>query len=273
MRNILSVDLEDWFHVHNLRDAIPPATWSRCESRVVANTQRLLGLFRKRGVHATFFVLGWVAERFPELVHAIEDGAHEVASHGYGHLLVSQMTPAEFEADLTMGIGVLRSLASQPVRGFRAPSFSITRPCEWAYDVLARQGVEYCSSVFPIGFHPDYGIRDAPLVPYRTPSGVLEIPMSCAEFFGMRIPCSGGGYFRLLPYAATRALMRSCNSAGRPVVFYVHPWEIDPDQPRVPLPAARAFRHYNNLHKTYGRLERLLGDFEFGTLSSVVVIQ
>ena len=273
MRNILSVDLEDWFHVYNLRDAIPAATWSRCESRVVGNTQRLLELFRRRGVHATFFVLGWVAERFPDLVHALEAGGHEVASHGYGHRLVTQMTPIEFEADLKESVSILRSLASQPVRGFRAPSFSITRRCEWAYDVLARQGIVYCSSVFPIGFHPDYGIRDAPLVPYRTASGVLEIPMGCAEFLGKRIPCSGGGYFRLLPYMATRALIRSCNSAGRSVVFYLHPWEIDPDQPRVSLPASKAFRHYNNLHKTYGRLERLLGDFEFGTLSSVVSTQ
>lgn len=270
MLNAMSIDVEDWFHVYNMSGVIPQSEWDACESRVERNTRGLLDLFAKHEVRATFFTLGWVAERFPDLVREIDSAGHEVASHSYAHRLITHMTPAEFEADLARSLDVLRPLTTSPVLGFRAPSFSVTKATLWATDTMARLGLTYDSSVFPIGFHPDYGIGDAPLGAYAHPSGLAELPMSVANVMGRRVPCSGGGYFRLLPYAATRALIRRCNAEARPVVFYLHPWEIDPGQPRVKLPASKAFRHYNNLHRTLPRLDRLLGDFEFTTVRDVL---
>jgi polysaccharide deacetylase family protein (PEP-CTERM system associated) len=270
MLNAMSIDVEDWFHVYNMSGVIPQSSWDSCESRVENNTRRLLDLFAKHRVKATFFTLGWVAERFPGLVREIDSAGHEVASHSYAHRLITHMTQEEFERDLARSLDILRPLSTSPVVGFRAPSFSVTRATLWATDTMARLGLTYDSSVFPIGFHPDYGIGDAPLSAYAHPSGIAELPMSVANVMGRRIPCSGGGYFRLLPYAATRALIRRCNAEARPVVFYLHPWEIDPGQPRVKLPASKAFRHYNNLDRTLGRLDRLLGDFEFGTVREVL---
>ena len=270
MLNAMSIDVEDWFHVYNMSGVIPQSEWESCESRVERNTTALLELFGKRGVRATFFTLGWVAERFPHLVRAMDAAGHEVATHSHMHRLITHMTPDEFEADLARSLEVLRPLSSRPIRGFRAPSFSVTKKTLWATDTMVRLGLEYDSSVFPIGFHPDYGIGDAPLGAYSHPSGLTELPMSVANVMGRRVPCSGGGYFRLLPYAATRSLIRRCNVEGRPVVFYLHPWEIDPGQPRVKLPASKAFRHYNNLGRTLSRLDRLLKDFEFGTVTEVL---
>jgi polysaccharide deacetylase family protein (PEP-CTERM system associated) len=176
------------------------------------------------------------------------------------------MTPEEFDAELDNSLAILRSASGQPVTGFRAPSFSVTRKTLWSYEIMARHGIKYDSSVFPIGFHPDYGIGDAPLGPYRPTTGIVELPMSCAEVLGRRVPCSGGGYFRILPYTVTRHLMHRCNAEGRPVVFYVHPWEFDPGQPRVHLTRFKEFRHYTNLHRTSTRFERLLDDFAFGSI-------
>jgi polysaccharide deacetylase family protein (PEP-CTERM system associated) len=264
VRNVMSVDVEDWFCVHNLSRHIRYADWDKCESRVERGTGTLLELFDKHGVEATFFVLGWVAERFPDLVREIERRGHEVGTHGYSHQLLTSMRPEDFRADLQRSLAVLRGLVSQEVRGFRAPSFSLTRSTLWAVDILRECGIRYDSSVFPVGFHPDYGIPDAELRPHRLAEGLTELPMGVAELLGRRIPCSGGGYFRLYPYALTRTLMRSCNRQGRPVMFYLHPWEADPGQPRVNgLPWTNRFRHYNNLHKTVERLERLLADFQF----------
>ena len=260
----MSVDVEDWFSVHNLSRIIPYDAWDRCESRVERNTLRLLDTFARHGVEATFFVLGWVADRFPDLVREIERRGHEVASHGYAHRLLTAMRPEEFRADLDRSLSVLARAASQEVRGFRAPSFSLTGKTLWAVDIMLESGIGYDSSVFPVGFHPDYGIAEAELVPHRLPGGLTELPMGVATVFGRRVPCSGGGYFRLYPYALTRALMRRCNREGRSVMFYLHPWEVDPEQPRVRgLPWSKRFRHYNNLERTEDRLERLLGDFSF----------
>ncbi len=262
--NVMSVDVEDWFTVENMRCVIPRQDWERLESRVERNVARLLELFSNHRMEATFFVLGWIAERHPDVVREIARRGHEVASHGYSHNMLTRMTPEEFEADLTLSLETLARAGASTVLGFRAPTFSVTRKTMWATDVLKTRGLCYDSSVFPIGFHPDYGIGDAPLGPHQLPNGIWELPMSCAEVAGRRIPCSGGGYFRLFPYTVMRALMRRTNAQGRPVVFYVHPWEIDPDQPRVnALPRLKRFRHYNNLERTYARLERLLGDFRF----------
>jgi polysaccharide deacetylase family protein (PEP-CTERM system associated) len=264
MKNVMSVDVEDWFSVYNLSRLIPYADWDNCESRVERNTTRLLNLFARHQVEATFFVLGWVADRFPDLVKEIDRRGHEVATHGYSHRLLTFMQPEEFRVDLQRSLEVLAKATSQEVRGFRAPSFSVTRKTLWAFDILKECGIRYDSSVFPVDFHPEYGIADANLKPHQLAEGLTELPMGVAEVFGRRIPCSGGGYFRLYPYAVTRWLMRRCNDQGRPVMFYLHPWEADPEQPRVEgLPWSKRFRHYTNLDKTEERLERLLGDFSF----------
>jgi polysaccharide deacetylase family protein (PEP-CTERM system associated) len=271
MKNMMSVDVEDWFCVYNLSRLIPYATWDTCESRVERATLRLLDLFAAHRAEATFFVLGWVAERFPDLVKEIERRGHEVASHGYSHRLLTFMRPDEFRADLGRSLEILAATASQPVRGFRAPSFSVTRETLWAADILRESGLGYDSSVFPVGLHPDYGIPDAGLTPYQLTEGVTELPMGVAEVMGRRIPCCGGGYFRLYPYRMTRWLMRRCNAEGRPVMFYLHPWEIDPGQPRVSgLPWSKRFRHYNNLERAEARLERLLSDFSFISARSLL---
>lgn len=262
--NVMSVDVEDWFSVENMRGIIPRQDWERLESRVERNVARLLDLFSSRHIEATFFVLGWIAERHPDMVREIARRGHEVASHGYSHDMITRMTPEEFEADLRRSLDVLARAGSTSVLGFRAPTFSVTRKTMWAVDILKACGLRYDSSVFPIGFHPDYGIADAPLEPHQLPNGLWELPMSCAEIFGKRVPCSGGGYFRLFPYPVMRALMRRCNASRRPVVFYLHPWEIDPEQPRVgAMPLLKRFRHYNNIERTFERLERLLADFSF----------
>jgi polysaccharide deacetylase family protein (PEP-CTERM system associated) len=271
MKNVMSVDLEDWFCVYNLSGLIPYADWDRCESRVEGSTMRLLNLFQKHRTEATFFVLGWVADRFPDLVKEIERQGHELATHGYSHRLLTLMQPDEFRGDLQRSLEVLSKASSQEVRGFRAPSFSLTRQTLWAADILRECGIQYDSSVFPVGFHPDYGIADASLSPYRLANGLTELPMSVAEVLGQRIPCSGGGYFRLYPYAVSRRLMRRCNRQGRSVIFYLHPWEIDPEQPRVKgLSWSKRFRHYENLDRTAERLERLLGEFSFTSARKLI---
>lgn len=267
MKNALSIDLEDWFCAYNLR--IPLSQWDTCELRVVPNTHRLLDLLERRKVQATFFVLGWIAERVPELVQEIEGHGHEIATHGYSHRLLTEMTPAEFEADLCRALEATRACVQQPILGFRAPSFSITNRTLWAFDILARNGVQYDSSIFPISYHPDYGIPNAPLGIQKM-DGLTEVPLSVAKVLGRNIPCSGGGYFRVFPYAVTRFLMRKCNTEARPVVFYVHPWEVDPGQPRMRLSRSKAFRHYMNLDKTLERLDHLLEDFEFASIQAIL---
>jgi polysaccharide deacetylase family protein (PEP-CTERM system associated) len=274
MMNVMSVDVEDWFCVYNLSRLIPYSDWDNCESRVERNTARLLEIFRRHEVEATFFVLGWVADRFPDLVREIERQGHEVATHGYSHRLLTFMEPEEFRADLQQSLDVLAKATSQEVRGFRAPSFSVTRKTLWAADIMKESGIRYDSSVFPVRFHPEYGIPDSELGPYQLTEGVTELPMSVAEVFGRKIPCSGGGYFRLYPYPLTRRLMRMCNEQGRPVIFYLHPWEADPGQPRVQgMPWGKHFRHYNNLEKTEERLERLLDDFSFTSARKLMAQQ
>jgi polysaccharide deacetylase family protein (PEP-CTERM system associated) len=264
--NVFSIDLEEWFCVQNLNGMIPREVWDTCESRVEGSTIRLLDLLDRHKTQATFFVLGWVAERHRDLVREVSRRGHEIATHGYFHQPLTAMTPEQFRGDLDRSLEVLAGCVAAPVLGFRAPSFSVTRKTWWALDILKSRGLRYDSSIFPVGFHPDYGIPDARLDAHSVLDGFLEIPMTCAEMFGRKVPCSGGGYFRLFPYAVTRRLMQRCNGQGRPVMFYLHPWEIDPDQPRVAkLPAMKRFRHYTNLGRSMDRLERLLEDFRFTT--------
>ncbi|NOY22049.1 MAG: DUF3473 domain-containing protein [Acidobacteria bacterium] len=267
MINAISIDLEDWFCAHNLN--IKTEDWDKQELRITNNTERILEILKEAHTKATFFVLGWMAERLPELVRQIEQDGHEIATHGYSHSLLTEISPEQFEADLEKALHVTRMCVSQPIIGFRAPSFTVTRKTLWALDILKKHGIKYDSSIFPVGFHPDYGIPDAPLSIHKQ-DAIIEVPLSCAEILGRKIPCSGGGYFRIFPYFLTKKLMRQCNRKGRPVIFYFHPWEIDPGQPRKKLPYLKAFRHYFNLSRTENRLKKLLLDFEFAPIKEVV---
>ena len=275
MKNALSIDLEDWFCVHNLAGVIKRDDWDKCEFRVRRNTTRILDLLDEQNVKATFFVLGWVAERAPDLIQEVERRGHEIGVHGYNHLLLTEITPEEFDADLARALEALdkAGVKSTPI-GFRAPSFSMVNTTkDWALPTLEKYGFRYDSSVFPVGFHPDYGIADAPLVPYKITDQLYEFPMSVLEMAGRRFPFSGGGYFRLFPYSYTRFCMRKVNKQGRAAVFYLHPWEIDPGQPRIKnLSASQKFRHYRNLDQTERRLRRLVNDFEFTTVREVLQI-
>ncbi len=270
--NVMTVDVEDYFHVAAFADRIPRHEWERWPCRVEANVDRILGLFDAHAVKATFFTLGWVAERYPGVARRIADNGHELASHGYGHQRASEMSPAAFRQDVTRAKGLLEDIAGVEVRGYRAPSFSIGHANLWAIDELAQAGYRYSSSIYPIA-HDHYGMPDAPRFPYR-PSRcpqLLEVPPTTVKLAGRNLPAGGGGYFRLLPYAWSRWLLRQVNQTeGRPCMFYFHPWEIDPDQPRVVGASARSrFRHYVNLHRMEGKLRRLLGDFRWGRADEV----
>lgn len=271
--NGLSVDVEDYFQVSAFDAVVSRADWLRLESRVVANTERLLQLFTDANVRGTFFFLGWVAERFPALVTDVVNAGHEIASHGFGHQLVYTLTPDAFRDDVRRAKRLLEDVSGQRVRGYRAPSFSITRRNLWALDVLLDEGYEYDTSIFPV-HHDRYGIPDAPrhshLIP-RANGTLIEMPGSTMRLGPVNVPVAGGGYFRLLPYAWTEFGINRVNTVeAKPVVFYLHPWEVDPDQPRFRVPALTRIRHYTGLRSTESRLRRLLQRFRFDTVASVL---
>jgi polysaccharide deacetylase family protein (PEP-CTERM system associated) len=270
MRNLLSIDLEDWFCVSNFDDLLGREVWDACELRVVHSTRRLLELLDRRGVQATFFVLGWVAERAPELIREVAAAGHEIACHGYHHHRLGYLDPARLDADLGKAMPLLRELSGAPIEGYRAPSFSLTKQTMWAVPVLERHGLRWDSSVFPFGGHPEYGIADAPLEPYTIGDRLLELPMSVVEFGGRRLPCTGGGYFRLYPYILSRWFLNAINRSNKPFVFYLHPWEVDPGQPQVDVTGFSKFRHYNNLDRCFSRLEKLLTHFRFDSMKVVL---
>jgi polysaccharide deacetylase family protein (PEP-CTERM system associated) len=273
--NAFSVDVEDYFQVAALAPAVPVESWPTRELRVEANTEVILKLCAEKGIRGTFFILGWVAEKAPHLVKRIAAAGHEIACHGYSHQLIYRQTQEVFRQETFRAKRFLEDTIGKAVTGYRAASFSITRDSLWALDTLIDAGFEYDSSVFPIR-HDRYGIPGASPEPGRivAPSKrtLVEFPMSAAKFFGLQVPVSGGGYFRILPYWVTRAGLRQINDqAGRPFTFYLHPWEVDPGQPRVKnLSAFSRFRHYTNLHKCESRLRRVLGDFSFGTMREVL---
>jgi polysaccharide deacetylase family protein (PEP-CTERM system associated) len=271
--NVMTIDVEDYFHVTNLAQVVPRESWGSHESRVERNTDRLLHTFADCGVTATFFVLGWVAERFPRVITRIAALGHEVASHGYGHSLVYDQTPAAFREDVRRSKTLLEQVCGQRVEGYRAPSFSITSRSLWAFDVLVEEGFRYDSSVYPIR-HDRYGIPDAPRHPFflhRRAGTLLEVPGSTVRVGMVNLPIGGGGYFRQLPYQWTRWGIGQVNQVERrPAVFYLHPWEIDPDQPRLAAGVIARLRHYRNLDRTEARLRRLLQDFRFGPMRVVV---
>jgi polysaccharide deacetylase family protein (PEP-CTERM system associated) len=270
--NALTFDVEDYYQVSAFESIVRFEDWGQYESRVERNTLRLLELLEAAGVHATFFVLGWVAERHTSLVQAIHRAGHELASHGYRHQSVCAMTPEQFREDVRRAKGVLENITGWPVIGFRAPSFTITASTLWALPILIEEGFCYDSSIFPIR-HDRYGIPQAP--PHchlrSTPSGsIWEIPPSTVQFGSLRAPIAGGGYFRLVPYRLLRSLLKSVQDEGQPLVMYFHPWEIDPSQPRLKAPWMSVFRHYTNLHKTERRLVRLLTDFRFAPIQEAI---
>ena len=271
--NAMTIDVEDYFHVSAFDGVIPRSSWATLECRVERNTDRLLQIFDRHGIKATFFVLGWVAERYPDLVRRIAAAGHEIASHGFAHRLVYDLTPAMFRDDIVRSKQVLEDACGVAVQGYRAPSYSITPRSLWALDILIEEGFTYDASIFPI-HHDRYGIPVSARHPYRLhrSSGALtEVPGSTIQWGPLNMPVAGGGYFRIFPYEWTAWGIKRINvREGRPAVFYLHPWEIDPDQPRLPSGLLTRFRHYRNLHATETRLERLIRDFQFGPLRAVL---
>jgi len=265
--NALTVDVEDFFHVQAFAGVIPRDRWDGLPRRVERNTERLLELFAAAGVHATFFTLGWVAERHQPLVRRIVAAGHELASHGHGHQRVDTLTPDAFRADIVRAKAVLEDAGGVSVAGYRAPTFSAGPRTPWAFALLAETGHRYSSSVYPVR-HDLYGEPDAPRVPYQHAGTALwELPLTTLRLGGQNLPCAGGGWFRLLPYPLFRLALRR---GSVPRVFYTHPWEIDPGQPRVAGAGRRAaFRHYTNLARTHGRLEQLLRDFAWDRMDRV----
>jgi polysaccharide deacetylase family protein (PEP-CTERM system associated) len=268
--NALTIDVEDYFQVSAFAPYIKRDEWDSRVCRVERNVDRILAMLDQHQVHATFFTLGWIAERYPQLVQRIVAGGHELASHGYGHERASDLTPAAFTADITRAKQLLEDLAGVEVRGYRAPSFSIGIQNLWAFDSLARAGYRYSSSIYPIQ-HDHYGMPDSPRFAYCVGAGLLEVPVTTVRLMKRNLPSSGGGYFRLLPYPVSRWLMRRVNSVDRePAIFYFHPWEIDPEQPRVAgVDAKSRFRHYVNIGRTENRLHRLMQDFRWARMDQI----
>lgn len=269
--NAMTVDVEDYFQVSAFERHIRREDWNHLECRIERNTDRILELFDARDVRATFFMLGWVAERYPALVRRIMERGHEIASHGYQHVRVTQQQPAEFRADVVRTKKLLEDISGAAVRGYRAASYSIGSKNLWALDVLQDAGYDYSSSIYPIR-HDLYGMPEAPRFAFHHNGGsLLEIPVTTVMLFGQKFPCGGGGYFRFFPYGFSRWAIRQVNAHdGKACVFYFHPWEIDPGQPRQKnLSLKTRFRHYVNLERMESRLVRLLHDFRWGRLDQV----
>jgi len=264
--NALTIDVEDYFQVSAFAPHIPRSEWPTRECRVERNVDRILAMLDQHGTKATFFTLGWIAERYPELIRRIVAEGHELASHGYGHERASEQTAAAFFADINLAKLLLEDLAGHQVKGYRAPSFSIGQHNLWAFDCLERAGYLYSSSIYPIR-HDHYGMPDAPRHAHAV-GGLLEVPATTLRFLNRNWPASGGGYFRLMPYSLSCWMLRRVNHFDQfPAVFYFHPWEIDADQPRIPgISAKTRFRHYVNIHRMEARLNRLLGDFQWGRM-------
>jgi polysaccharide deacetylase family protein (PEP-CTERM system associated) len=272
MCNVLTIDVEDYFQVSAFAPYIPRGEWDNQESRIEQNVERILLLLDDYGARATFFTLGWIAERYPQLVRRIVDSGHELASHGFAHHRASEQSPAAFFSDIQLAKVVLEDICSTEVRGYRAPSFSIGEANAWAFECIERAGYLYSSSIYPIQ-HDHYGSPAAPRFTHGVRERLVEMPIATTRLFGRNWPAGGGGYFRLLPYAMSRWLLRRVNHIDQqPAIFYFHPWEIDAAQPRIAgIDAKTRFRHYVNLHRTERRLRQLLFDFEWGRLDEVLL--
>jgi len=272
IRNAMTCDVEDYFQVSAFAPYIDRASWPTRECRVEANMERILALYERHGVRATFFTLGWIAERYPAMVRRIVAAGHELASHGYGHLRASDQSRAEFDNDIKSSKALLEDIGGQAVVGYRAPSFSIGHANLWALDALHEAGYKYSSSIYPIA-HDHYGMPDAPRFAFypNGPDGLLEVPITTVKMAGRNLPAGGGGYFRLLPYALSRWMMEKVNREdGEPALFYFHPWEVDPGQPRPEGLGAKArFRHYINIDRMERRLEQLARDFKWDRMDRI----
>jgi polysaccharide deacetylase family protein (PEP-CTERM system associated) len=274
IRHHFTVDVEEYFQVSAFEGVVRRADWDRFAARTPTVVPRLLDQLARHGARGTFFVLGWVARRHPDIICDIRRAGHEIASHGWDHARVRTGGVTEFRDSVRRSKRELEDITGEAVQGFRAPSFSITPGREWALDVLIEEGYRYDSSLFPIR-RPGYGYPDAAPDPHwlQRPAGrVAEIPPTTLHCCGVRIPAAGGAYFRMLPYALTRAAFRSCERRGLPGTFYIHPWEIDPAQPRLNVPWHTRIRHYTGLAGTAGRLDRLLADFQFGPIADTVAV-
>lgn len=270
LANALSIDVEEHYHAHAMEHALPRETWEDIPSRVVPSTQRILRLLSTHDVKATFFILGWVADRAPQLVQEIAELGHEIATHGYAHQLIYRQTPEEFADDLARSIDAITRACGIRPKGYRAPSFSITKQSLWALEILEQQGLTYDSSIFPLSMHDRYGIGEAQRFANQVRPGLWEFPVSTVRLGKQNLPVAGGGYFRLYPTWLTRRAIRHLNGQGQPAVVYLHPWEFDPDQPRAAgLSRATRFRHYVNLRKTESRLATLIREFKFQPMDQV----
>jgi len=274
VKNAFTVDVEDYFQVSAFNNTISPSDWNSQESRIEYSMERVLTLLAETEVKATFFVLGWVAARYPDLIKRIAVGGHEIASHGYSHQLVYSQSRETFKQETLRSKKLLEDIVQKPVNGYRAASYSITNQSEWALDELIDAGFKYDSSIFPV-HHDRYGWPGAPTQVHRLTrekGSLIEFPLSTVSLMGYRLPVAGGGYFRLYHYLLSRMLLRlSLRQTNQPFIFYLHPWEIDPDQPRINAKLLSRFRHYNNLSKCESRLKNLLRDFEFTTVNNVLI--
>jgi polysaccharide deacetylase family protein (PEP-CTERM system associated) len=269
MHNLLTIDVEDWFHTSALDPYLGPDQWESLESRVVPNVYRLLEILEAYQTRATFFILGWIAERYPALVREIDSLGHEICSHGYRHRLIYNLTPAQFKDYLERSKMILEDLVGKPVRGYRATSFSIVKKTLWALDLIQEVGFSYDSSIFPISHHDLYGLSGYPRFPFKLANGLLEIPPSTVNIMGKNLPLGGGGYFRLYPFWLTKMGIRRINQEGHPAMVYLHPWELDPHCPRINHADKRTrFRQYINLARTAKRLHQLLSEFSWGPVAN-----
>ena len=276
IKNAMTCDVEDYFQVSAFAPYIDRDSWPSRECRVEANMERILAIYERHGVKATFFTLGWIAERYPGMVRRIVSAGHELASHGYGHLRASDQSRAQFDNDIRSSKALLEDIGGQAVLGYRAPSFSIGHANLWALEALQEAGYRYSSSIYPIA-HDHYGMPDAPRFAFypHGPDGLLEVPVTTVNMLGRNLPAGGGGYFRLLPYALSRWMMQKVNRDDRqPALFYFHPWELDPGQPRPQgLDAKSRFRHYVNIERMEGRLEQLARDFAWDRMDRIFLDQ
>jgi polysaccharide deacetylase family protein (PEP-CTERM system associated) len=266
--HVFTVDVEDYFQVYAFEDLVDRASWDSFPSRVIRNTTVILDLLDRYNTKGTFFTLGWIADRHPGIVRRIADAGHEIASHGWWHRKVTSLTPAQFREDVYSSKAILEQVSGQRVLGYRAPSFSITPGLEWAFDILLETGYRYDSSLFPIR-RMNYGYPETPPIPHvihRDSGDLVEFPLTTTRFANMHVPAAGGGYLRHFPFAITRRAFREFDDENVPAVFYIHPWEIDVEQPRLEAPMLTRVRHYRNLRKTLPRMERLLSEFRFTSI-------
>ena len=274
MLNALTIDLEDWFHICNIKSGYTIKDWDNLESRVEKNTKKILEILKKNGAKATFFILGWIAERYPHIIKTIVEEGHEIASHGYAHNLVYNKSPEEFRKDLRKSLHIISKITNEKINGYRAPGFSITEKTKWVFEILASEGFKYDASIFP-AIRDHGGIPGAPIYPYiiKTSSKpIIEFPTSVLSFMGMNIAFCGGGYLRIFPYWFIKYGIKKINKNGYPVIVFLHPREIDLHQPKMKLPLKRRFKYYVKLSSLEIKLNKLLKDFNFGTMREVLHI-